>query len=91
MGDENEIRRALEKIVQFKYNENNEIIGSFDLFSLGLTGKANSKELREKVYKHFELGYGNAKTLAKHLSLAGISNEELKEYLKEITKNDSSK
>ena len=80
--DEEEIRRALSKLVKFEYDEKNEIISSFNLFSLGLTGKNNSKELREKVFKHFDLGYGNAKTLAKHLSLAGISLEEVKEFIK---------
>ena len=68
--------------MKFEYDEKNEIISSFNLFSLGLTGKNNSKELREKVFKHFDLGYGNAKTLAKHLSLAGISLEEVKEFIK---------
>lgn len=79
--DEEEIKRALSKLVKFEYDEKNEIVSPFDLFSLGLTGKSNSKGLRDKVYKHFELGYGNAKTLSKHLSLAGITLEELKEFL----------
>ena len=86
--DEEEIRRALSKLVKFEYDEKNEIVSSFNLFELGLTGKTNSKELRMKVFKHFDLGYGNAKTLAKHLSLAGISIEDVKEFLK---KDENSK
>jgi ribonuclease M5 len=88
--DENEIKRALSNLVQYKYDEKNEIISPFNLYALGLTGRPNSRYLRNEVYKHFELGYGNAKTLAKHLSLAGISQEELIKFLKEI-EDDSSK
>ena len=88
--EENEIIRALSNLVQYKYDEKNELISSFDMYALGLTGKPNSKELREKVFKHFELGYGNSKTLAKHLSLSGVSMQEVKDFLKEVT-NDSSK
>ncbi len=88
--EENEIIRALSNLVQYKYDEKNELISPFDMYALGLTGKPNSKELREKVFKHFELGYGNSKTLAKHLSLSGITMQEVKDYLKEVT-NDSSK
>lgn len=88
--EDNEIKRALANLVQFKTDEKNEIISSFNMYKLGLTGKPNSAFLREKVFKHFELGYGNAKTLAKHLSLSGVKEEELIAYLKEI-ENDSCK
>ena len=53
-------------------------------------GQNNSSYLREKVYSHFKLGYGNAKTLIKRLSSVGISKEEVKRYIKEI-ENENSK
>ena len=37
-----------------------------------LVGQDNSSFLREKVYKKYNLGYGNAKTLMKRLSSVGI-------------------
>lgn len=88
--DSDEIRRALSKVIKYNYSEKTEKIGLFEFYKLGLTGKDNSQELRNKVYKHFDLGYGNAKTLIKRLSLSGIDMEEVKEYLKEEA-NDSSK
>ena len=47
-------------------------------------GQPNSSYLREKVYSHYKLGYGNAKVLIKRLSSVGITKEEVKEYIKEI-------
>ena len=86
---EEEILKALEKaqVLNVKKEEVNFTL--VDLYELELVGKDNSSYLREKVYKHYSLGYGNAKMLIKRLSSVGISKEEVKEYLKEEENEDS--
>ena len=85
-----EIVRALENARVFSLEKEENLYTLSDLYELGLVGQINSSFLREKVYKRYNLGYGNAKTLMKRLSSVGIKKEELKEYLKEI-KNENCK
>ena len=84
-----EIVKALKDAKVFNVNKEELSISLQDLYELGLVGQNNSSYLREKVYSHFKLGYGNAKMLIKRLSSVGISKEEVKEYLKEIENEDS--
>ena len=86
-----EIIKALEEAQVFDLKKEENTISLSDLYDLGLVGQENSTILREKVYKHYRLGYGNAKTLIKRLSSIGITKEELKEYLKEVRYNENSK
>ena len=79
-----EIVRALENARVFSLEKEEKLYTLSDLYELGLVGQINSSFLREKVYKRYNLGYGNAKTLIKRLSSLGINKDELKEYLKEI-------
>ena len=84
-----EIVRALENARVFSLEKEENLYTLSDLYELGLVGQINSSFLREKVYKRYNLGYGNAKTLMKRLSSVGIKKEELKEYLKEIINENS--
>lgn len=84
-----EITRALENAQVFSLEKEENLYTLSDLYELELVGQENSSFLREKVYKKYNLGYGNAKTLMKRLSSVGIKKEELKEYLKEIINENS--
>ena len=86
-----EIIIALEKAQVLSLKKEEIYFTLSDLYELGLAGQDNSSYLREKVYKLYSLGYGNAKTLMKRLSSVGVTKEELQEYLKEIDKNENSK
>lgn len=86
-----EIIKALENAKVFNIDKEENIYSLSDLYELGLVGQNSSSYLREKVYKKYNLGYGNAKTLIKRLSSIGLMKEELKEYLKEVKKNENSK
>lgn len=83
-----EIVKALKDARVFNINIEENTISLQDLYELGLVGQANSSYIREKVYSHYKLGYGNAKMLIKRLSSVGITKEEVKEYLKEIKDED---
>lgn len=78
-----EIIKALNNVISGEYKESNYCFTACDLYELGLLGKNNSSFLREKVFEHYNLGYGSAKTLQKRLSQVGITKEELKKFLKE--------
>ena len=84
-----EIVRALENARVFSLEKEEKLYTLSDLYELGLVGQINSSFLRETVYKRYNLGYGNAKTLIKRLSSLGINKDELKEYLKEIINENS--
>lgn len=86
---EEEILKALENAKVFDIKKEEMIYTLSDLYELGLVGQDNSSYLREKVYKRYSLGYGNAKTLIKRLSSLEIDKEELKRYLKEVKNEDS--
>lgn len=86
-----EIIKALEKAQIISIEKEDIYLCLSDLYGLGLVGKENSSYLREKVYKHYNLGYGNAKTLIKRLSSIGITKEQIKDYLKEVKANENSK
>ncbi len=51
------------------------------LHELGLTGKPNSKALRDKVARHFHIGYCNTKTLLQRLSWLDIKKQDLERIL----------
>lgn len=89
--EKEEIIRALSKVVEYKkIDEETKTFNETVLYSLGLVGQENSRALREIVYKHFNIGYGNAKTLCKRLNMLDVSIEEVKKVLKE-SENESSK
>lgn len=51
-----------------------------DLLELNLTGP-NCRENKEKVEKHFHLGFGNGKTLLKRINAMNITRKEIEEFL----------
>lgn len=61
-----------------------------DMYELGLCGKDNSSYLRDKVYEHYNLGFGSSKTLMKRLSVLNIDKEELRKFIGGIN-NDNCK
>ena len=54
------------------------------MYSLGLQGQIDSSFLREQVFKQYNLGYGNAKTLCKRLNMIEVTYEEIKEFIDDI-------
>lgn len=75
-----EIKRALSSFVSY----DNLSMGSLqmqDMVELNLCGNDNSALYREKVYKHFNIGYCNAKTMLKRLNMLNVTKEELMEVL----------
>lgn len=84
-----EIKKALKDAKCYEGKEEIYRYNLSDFYQLGLSGKANSSFLREKVYEHYSLGYGNAKTLMNRLSIINVSKDELKEYISEVTNENS--
>lgn len=84
-----EIIKALEEAQVFNLTKEENTISLSDLYELGLVGQDNSTVLRNKVYEHYHLGYGNAKTLIKRLSSIGVTKEDLKKYLKGGVENEN--
>ncbi len=70
------ILNALENIVTFK--ENQESISWHEFLALDIVG---NKQRRLEVFNHFNLGYGNVKTLFKRLNMLGITAQMVKEIL----------
>lgn len=66
------------------YSKTNDIKYDYtiaDMYELGLCGKDNSSYLRNKVYEHYNLGFGSSKTLMKRLSVLNIDKEELRKFI----------
>ena len=57
--------------------KNKETISYSEYLDLGLSG---SKSLREKVGKHFHLGYGNGKAMFKRLNMYQIKKEDILKF-----------
>ena len=60
-----------------------ETITSADMSELGLLGKENSAELREKAGRLLHIGFGSAKTMKNRLNCLGITKEELRKVLEQ--------
>lgn len=58
-----------------------ENITAQDFYELGLTGRENSAQLREKAGMALHIGFGTAKTMRTRMNCLGITLEELKEVL----------
>ncbi len=78
--ERDELLRAINSAVTFRKKQIANYDGSF-LFKYRLTGAIDSKERRQKLMSHFNLGYGNAKTLLKRLNTCDIPYEDLIAYL----------
>ncbi len=76
-----EIIRALQNVVTYK-KQNTTNIKESDLYDLGLIGKKDSKEKRNKVCEYYHLGWCNAKTFLKRVNMFGLKIEQIKEIIK---------
>ena len=74
------IEEALSNIIT--YTDKNNTITNEELYKLGLLGNNNSKELRDKISKHFHIGKCNGKTLIKRLNMLNLSYNDIVEVLK---------
>lgn len=79
-----EILRALKMVRSYKIKDKEEF-DETKMFLLGLTGKENSSFLRELVFKEYNLGYGNAKTLCKRLNMIDVTFEEINDFIKSLS------
>lgn len=77
--DINHLLEALNNVVTFSESDKNSITMS-DLYSLGLVGP-NSEKNRDKVTKHYHLGFVNGKTLLKRLNGLNLNKEDIKKIL----------
>lgn len=76
--DIKDIEKTLDKYVSNRPSER-----SYDLYSLGLIGKENSKELRKVISDKFNLGLVNKNNMIKRLNLLDINEQKLKEEIKD--------
>ena len=75
-----EILRALKMVRSYQEKEEKEF-DEVKMYNLGLQGQSESSFLREQVFKQYNLGYGNAKTLCKILNMIEVTYEEIKEFI----------
>lgn len=80
-----DILQALENVITLKEEEKITITYN-DLYELGLIGKNDSKQKREKVANHYHLGWCNAKSFYKRINMFKITKQEIKE----VIENDNS-
>ena len=76
-----DILLALKNVVSYK-KDNPKIVNESDLFMLGLLGKSDSKQKRQKICDYFHLGWCNGKTFLKRVNMFGLTLSDLKEVLK---------
>lgn len=76
-----DILNALKNVITYKKNIK-KIVNESDLYELGLIGKEDSKQKREKVCKYYHLGWCNGKTFLKRVNMFGLTISDLKEVIK---------
>lgn len=76
-----DIIKALENVVTY-IKENPKTISETDLYDLGLIGKNDSKEKREKVCNYYHLGWCNGKTFLKRVNMFGLKLKDLEDVIK---------
>lgn len=75
-----DILKALENVVTYK-KDNPKLINEIDLYELGLLGKKDSKQKREKICNYYHLGWCNGKTFLKRINMFGLTKQDLKEVI----------
>ena len=75
------IQEALDKYVSVKPKQL-----EYNLYNMGLIGKENSRELRNKISDKFNLGLANKNNMIKRLNILDISEEELNKEIKLCSK-----
>lgn len=79
-ASDQDIIESLSKLMTFD-KDYKESISYSDFIDLGLSGSSNSKDLRLKVARKFNLGECNAKTLYKRINMFKLSKEEIEKVL----------
>lgn len=76
------LKEALENVVTY---EEDSYIGltMTDMMELGLSGKEDSTQIREKIGDYFHIGNGTAKSMLRRINFAKITKEELERVIKE--------
>ncbi|UER68036.2 ribonuclease M5 [Borrelia sp. BU AG58] len=78
MSSRLEVTKVLANVATFSDRRDKEDLTLNDLIELGLTG-LQSRERREKVQKHFQLGNGNNKRLLERINYFKIKRKEIEE------------
>ena len=76
-----DILNALENVITFKKDSKKEVYET-DLYELGLIGKEDSKNKREKICNYYRLGWCNGKTFLKRINMFGLTKKDLEEVMK---------
>lgn len=77
-----DLEEALASLVVYE-EKPAETITAADMSELGLLGKENSAELRQKAGRLLHIGFGTAKTMKNRLNCLGITKEELRKVLED--------
>lgn len=77
-----DILEALKNVITFK-KETKKEVNENDLYELGLIGKDESKNKREKICQYYHLGWCNGKTFLKRINMFGLTKKDLEEVIKE--------
>ena len=75
-----DILEALKNVVTYKQTDVKNVTEA-DLFELGLLGKEDSKQKREKICNYYHLGWCNGKTFLKRINMFGLTIEQIKEVI----------
>lgn len=79
--DKDEILKALENCVIYNKDNSKKTITTIELYELGIIGKNNSKEIREKIDKVYHTGHSNGKALLKKLNCLNVERKELEKLI----------
>ena len=74
------LEEALANLVTYT-EDMKETISAMDMYELGLSGRENSAELRERAGRALHIGFGSAKTMRRRLNCLQITKEELRKVL----------
>lgn len=72
------LKNSLKNIKENNYNNN---FSFQDIYNLGLSGKQDSKDKRQKLCKRLNIGYVNSKQLITRLNMFNYTYEEIKRML----------
>ncbi|MDO5027912.1 MAG: ribonuclease M5 [Bacillota bacterium] len=78
-----DVRRAIEKAKPQERNSQGNFVQA-DLNKYGLSGRPNSKQIREQVAARLNIDYGNGKQFLRILNSFQVTREELEKVLEEI-------
>ncbi|WP_368645857.1 ribonuclease M5 [Alkalibacterium putridalgicola] len=83
-----DIREALDQVVEERIDAKETVSQSF-LIREGLIGSDKARALREALGEELRIGYTNGKQLKKRLTMFGFSEDDVKEALAKIRKEQA--